>query len=195
MKDKAFYDKLREIKDLTKNLPWVDKVPKRFVRMDREVKTKLEELIKDRPELVNIVRRLRTDFRARNEWLSSRRMLLTLYGSLAVTTTIFEVIGLKSISNLNWWGDKWAEEFYTEFMRRYNVMGRQQGALTDNQVRDLLHHELTKSTGAGSFEADLRDWEKQYKEPERTFFNLLSAFRQWIDQAYAAQQFVVVAIE
>ena len=79
-----------------------------------------------------------------------------------------------------WWGDQWADDFLTEFMRRYNMMGRTEGALSDNQVRDFLHHELTKSTGSGSIEQDLRDWEKQYEKKDRTLLNLLQCYRDWL---------------
>ena len=83
------------------------------------MKTKLEELVKDRQDLVNVIFRLRTDHRARRVNLTSRRMLVAMYASLAINPSIFEVVGLKSISSMNWKGDKNAEEFFTEFQKRY----------------------------------------------------------------------------
>ena len=77
-KDRIFYDRIRQIKDFEKPLPWLDRVPKRYVKLDREVFTKLEESIKDREELMIIVKRLRTDYRSKGEKLTSRRLLVTL---------------------------------------------------------------------------------------------------------------------
>ena len=180
IKDRQYYDRIREIKDLERPLPWLDVVPKRYVKLDREMKTKLQELVKDRPDLVNVLFRLRTDYRARKASLTSRRMLVAMYASLAINQSISEVVSLKSISTMNWKGDKNAEEFFTEFQKRYTMMQRTEGALTDNQVRDLLHLEMSKSTGVGSLEAELRDWEKTYKKSERTLQNLLQCYRDWM---------------
>ena len=114
-KERQFYDKIRLINDLEKPLLWLDRVPKRYVRLDREVKLKLEDSVRDRPDLVNIIQRLRTDHRARKIQLTARRMLVSFYASLAINSTIFEVVGLKSLTSLEWYGDHRAEEFYTEF--------------------------------------------------------------------------------
>ena len=90
---------------------------------------------------------------------------------MSINSSIFEVIGIKNLAAMKWRGDDKAESFYTEFMRRYNTMLRtcSDNALSDNQVRDLLYQELIKSTGAGSFELDLRDWEKTYTKSQRTY--------------------------
>ena len=72
-------------------------------------------------------------------------MLVSFYASLAITSSIFEVVGMKSLTTMEWWGVNNAESFLTEFMRRYNLMNRVEGALTDTQVRDILYIELQKS--------------------------------------------------
>ena len=59
-------------------------------------------------------------------------------------------------------------------------MHRTEGALTDHQVRDLLHNEMQKSLGPGSVELELRDWEKKYSKNERTLYNLQQCFREWM---------------
>ena len=179
-KEKQFYDKIRLINDLEKPLVWLDRVPKRYVRLDREVRLKLEDAVRERTDLVNIIQRLRTDHRARRVPLTSRRMLVAFYASLAINSTIFEVVGLKSLTSLEYFGDNRAEEFYTEFQKKYSMMHRTEGALTDHQVRDLLHNELQKSLGPGSIELDLRDWEKSHTKNERTLYNLLQCYREWM---------------
>ena len=60
------------------------------------------------------------------------------------------------------------------------MMHRTEGALTDAQVRDLLHNELQKSLGPGSIELNLRDWEKTFKKNERTLYNLQQCIREWL---------------
>ena len=180
-KDREYYDRIRSIKDFTKPHPWLDRVPRRHVRMDREVRLKLEESVKDRHELVNIITCLRTDHRARQKELTSRRLIVQLYSSLAINNSLFDVIGIKSITSLSWWGDSWANEWYTEFMRRYTMMNRTENSLSEIQVRDILHHELTKSMGHGSIEYDLRDWNKLPKN-EKTLTSLLQVYKDWIRQ-------------
>ena len=60
------------------------------------------------------------------------------------------------------------------------MMNRSENSLTDVQVRDILHHELSKSLGNGPIENDLRDWDKKEKA-EKTLMSLLQVYRDWLN--------------
>ena len=108
-KEKLYLDKVFKMKF---DDPRLDKVPKRFSRLNRGLKTALEASCAKEAELMEYINRYKLLLAEKNELITARRILNIIYDNLSADSNMMEVVTIKHLAELSWddYGDKKGQE-------------------------------------------------------------------------------------
>ena len=118
---------------------------------------------------------LKLSLGAKDELVTSRRLLAMLYDSLTTSGTTIEIVTIRHLAALQWetYGDEKKRQFYTDWTDR---IARINNPLSEIHKRDMLYTEMLKST-------DLKIPMIKYKEMDeekRKYEDLIKIFKKAI---------------
>ena len=146
---------------------------KDYVKLDRAMLPALEKAIKGHPEIEREVQQWRHNLDMKGKLISFRRIIWIIYDQLTIDDDLFDIIGIKHLTNLRWpskdtvdtvgpWLDHW--------IRISNMIDP---APPMRQKRDLLWQEVKKSNRLKLYLVKYRDTPKD----DGLFDTLVAAIR------------------
>ena len=170
---------LNEVLTWDKNTPdsTIDKVPRRFIMMDRAVKPELQRVCKGNEALAQEIERKRTELQIANKKMTTRRLLFMVYSNLSTDKNMLEVCTLRHLTDIQYeqYGDENAEQFWHKWL---TTLGRMNFPLSDNHKRDLLYTELRKSEGLKLHLVKYTDTPLD----DRTYDQLAGIMNKWLSE-------------